>query len=260
MDRLTEFVSKSFTVPKQGDGSENNNVKSPFSSIDMSKATLDKEAHLLGKYGDTDIDIDVLSEKDGSNSIPSPTPPAVVSDTNNCVSSPGLISTNTTSSAALPPHTVSSSSALTPPLSTSLTLSSLTTSQQSGGIGMALPNILHSSSAVAGGHRTPTVGNISSFSIDSLSARVVGDKSTSAPPPSCASTAVFSSTVTSTTPAPSAARTLTASTSSHSLHAGNSFISTPSTYDLLQYFSTSKVMVKQSIKKRQLKLFSFPQN
>lgn len=226
MDRLTEFVSKSFTGAKQGDGSENNNIKSPFSSIDMSKATLDKEAHLLGRYGDTDIDIDALSEKDGINSEPSPLSAESTDPSSGPVSTQGLISVNTSSAAPLPtPSSSSSSSAQT--LSTSSALSSHNSRQQPGGVGMSLPHILQSSSAVTGapgGHRPHTIANISTFSIDSLSARVSGDNTTCAPPPAAptsASITVCSSTVvTSTTPAPSAARTLTSPASSHSLHQG----------------------------------------
>ena len=85
MDRLTEFVSKSFDGQHKEENLENNNSKKTYSSVDMSKETLDKEelARASQDYDDIDVtgDRELASEDtlmDPDVSLTSPAGPAAV--------------------------------------------------------------------------------------------------------------------------------------------------------------------------------------
>ncbi len=78
MDRLTEFVSKSFDGQsgEKEESVENNNVgtKGPAVCMDMSKETLDRESALLHSREtvDVDVDVDVTAEDDATSETERP--------------------------------------------------------------------------------------------------------------------------------------------------------------------------------------------
>ena len=63
MDRLTEFVSKSFDGQRKEESMENNNSKKAFTSLDMSKETLDREA-LAARTSHEYDEVDVTGDRD----------------------------------------------------------------------------------------------------------------------------------------------------------------------------------------------------
>ena len=79
MDRLTEFVSKSFDGQRKEESMENSSRK-VLTSVDMSKETLDREALAARTSHDYDVDVDVTGDRDvTSEDVREPTSPTVTS-------------------------------------------------------------------------------------------------------------------------------------------------------------------------------------